>query len=184
MKSEGVRTQQIQCLFMEVLISSFILSPLTVSHEGINAFLGILLNAQLHPKGCRWGWGVPTALGMTPPVSVPLAIGNARDLLRGAAEEEEGERQQQAEEHAEDAHRAALPQGHLEPLQDGTTHHDPDHGPRDVHSTWGKAGPRFPSSELYRSLRYSESPEGLLLDPYFLALVIWRGPGFLRGLVE
>ena len=73
-------------------------------------------------------------------MSVPLAVGNACDLLRGAAEEEEGESHEQAEEHAEDTYGAALPQGHLEPLQDGTTHNDSDHRPRDVHSTWGKKG--------------------------------------------
>lgn len=128
--------------------------------------------------------GVTHSPGNDPLVSIPLAVGNARDLLRGAAEEEEGERQQQAEEHAEDAHGTALPQGHLEPLQDGTTHHDADHGPRDVHSTWGKTAPSFPSSEMYQSLCYRKSPEDLLLDPYFLALVIWRGPRFLQGLVE
>lgn len=47
MKSGGVF---IQCSFMELLFSSFILSPLTVSNEVINAFLGILLNAQLYPR--------------------------------------------------------------------------------------------------------------------------------------
>lgn len=184
--------QRIQCLFTKALISSLILSPLTVSHEEINPFLGILLNSHLHPKERSWGWGVPTALGMTHPcpawleLLVPLAVGNTRDLLRGAAEEEEGESQEQAEEHAEDTHGAALPQGHLEPLQDGTTHHDPDHRPRDVHSTWGKASPVpcFPSSEPYHSLHYSEGPEDLLLGSYFSASVFWKGPRFLQGLVE
>lgn len=125
--------------------------------------------------------GVPTALGITHPcpawleLSVPLAVGNARDLLRGAAEEEERESQEQAEEHAKDAHGAALPQGHLEPLQDGTTHHDADHRPRDVHSTWGKAGPCFPSSEPYQSLHYSEGPRG------FVAGFLFFSTGDLQG---
>lgn len=48
MKLEGVRTQLIHCLFTKVLISSLILS-LTVSQEGINPFLHILLNIHLHP---------------------------------------------------------------------------------------------------------------------------------------
>lgn len=109
-----------------------------------------------------------------PTLSVPLTVGNTHDFLRGAAEEEEGEGHDQAEEHAEDTHSTALPQGHLEPLQDGTTDHDADHGPGDVHSTWGKTGPEpcSPSSDPYQSLYYNKGPEGLLLGSWFVASVL------------
>lgn len=71
----------------------------------------------------------------------PLSVGDASNLLCGAAKEDEGEGKDQAEQHAEDTHGTALLQGHLEPLQDGTADHDANHRPRDVHRTWGKADP-------------------------------------------
>ena len=77
---------------------------------------------------------------MSPPIPLscaPLSVGDAGDLLCGAAEEDEGEGKDQAEQHAEDTHGTALLQGHLEPLQDGTADHDANHRPRDVPELWG-----------------------------------------------
>lgn len=116
--------------------------------------------------------GGPIVMPPTPAplvLSVPLTVGDTGDLLRGAAEEEKGKGHEQAEQHAQDAHGTALLQGHLEPLQDGTTHHDAHHRPRDVHGTWEKTGPWCPSSEPSQSQRVYC---GISI---FSASLIWRG---------